>query len=93
MGAGGPQAQLQQRVAMQAQQEILMLSTKLYQENVGPWLQQQSITQETYPPGLLQKVGMQYMTSAKQKFLWLRRGQQQDTLLFKGTYWWNHGFM
>lgn len=82
---GGQQAQLEQRLAMQTQQQISMLSTKLFQENLANWLQQQQLTQETCPPDLLQKFKMQCLGSARQKFLQLRQQQlhqqQQASLM------------
>lgn len=77
---GGQQAQLEQRMAMQTQQQVSMLSTKLFQENLATWLQQQQLTQETCPPDLLQKFKMQCLGSARQKIMQLRQHQQHQQL-------------
>lgn len=81
MAAGGPRTQLQQRLAMQAQQQIQMLSTKLYQDNLGQWLQHQQLTQETCPSELLNKFRMQCMAAAKEKVMQLRQQQHQQRAL------------
>lgn len=68
--------QQQERVALQIQRQISMLSTKLFQEDLAKWLLHQHLTQETCPPELLQKFKFQCLNSAKQKFLQLRQHQQ-----------------
>ncbi|KAG6356762.1 hypothetical protein INS49_014636 [Diaporthe citri] len=73
----GQQAQLQQRVALQTQDPISMLSNKLFQENLAGWLQQQHLRQETCPPELLEKFKAQCLSSARQKAMQLRQQQQQ----------------
>ncbi|KAI7777260.1 hypothetical protein LA080_003849 [Diaporthe eres] len=77
---GGQQAQLEQRMAMQTQQQVSMLGTKLFQGNLATWLQQQQLTQETCPPDLLQKFKMQCLGSARQKIMQLRQHQQHQQL-------------
>lgn len=79
MGASGePQDELQQRIALQTQQQISMLSTKLWQENMENWLQHQQLTRETCPPELLQKFKMQCLALARQKVMQLRQQQQHQ---------------
>lgn len=78
MMAGNPQAQMQQRMAMQAQQQIQMLSSKFYNENLPQMLQQHNVTQETCPPELLNRFKMQCLTMARQRVTHIRQQQHQQ---------------
>ncbi|KAI3391730.1 hypothetical protein diail_6871 [Diaporthe ilicicola] len=81
-GESEPQAESQQQqLAMQTQQQVSTLATKLFERDLGEWSASQQLTPETCPPEVLQEFKTQCLDTARQTVAQQQLViQQQETI-------------